>query len=121
MPTNILLHKMKIKNNDKCEYCGTRDFIEHFFFHCNKLSGFWTLVAHNVHRLASVSIAIDEKTALFGILYENEILRLEKKTVDTINAILLIARMSVSKFRYGKFHYPKDIFIKELGYREKQL
>ena len=39
-PANILLSKMKIKRNDKCEY----DFNEHFFFHCKKLEGFWKCV-----------------------------------------------------------------------------
>ena len=43
-PTNILLSKMKIKTSDKCEYCKTHDLIEHFFFHCKRLEGFWKCV-----------------------------------------------------------------------------
>ena len=39
-PTNILLHKMKIKDSALCDHCKVHDFIEQFFFKCNKLRGF---------------------------------------------------------------------------------
>ena len=38
-PSNILLHKMKIKNTDNCDYCGAVDYVEHMFIHCPRLRG----------------------------------------------------------------------------------
>ena len=34
-PTNIMLYKMRVKENNNCSYCmGILDVIEHFFFEC---------------------------------------------------------------------------------------
>ena len=62
-PTNILLHKMKIKASNHCKHCGKTDYVEHFFFHCGKLAGFWKLVAHSVQRITGIDMNIDEKMA----------------------------------------------------------
>ena len=71
---------MKIKASNHCEHCGKTDYIEHFFFHCGKLAGFWKLVAHSVQRITGIDMNIDEKMALFGLLYQNERKEVTKKT-----------------------------------------
>ena len=40
-PTNILLSKMKVKENNLCETCHVTDYLEHFFVHCIKVRQFW--------------------------------------------------------------------------------
>ena len=42
-PTNIFLHKMGIANSEKCNTChsGEMDYIEHFFFTCEKINPIW--------------------------------------------------------------------------------
>ena len=40
-PTNILLSKMKVKENQNCEWCDCTDFMEHFFVECKKVKHLW--------------------------------------------------------------------------------
>ena len=67
-PTNIRLSKMKIKTSDKCEYCKTYDFIEHFLFHCKRLQRSWKCVEQYIFLEIERKIIINEIVALFGVL-----------------------------------------------------
>ena len=41
-PTNIMLFKMKKRDNQNCSYCSEEiDYIEHFFFECPPVKLFW--------------------------------------------------------------------------------
>ena len=66
-PTNILLHKMGIKSSDNCEECQTKDYMEHFFFHCKKLNGFWQHVLSIIYNKMQCKIPLTETNILFGI------------------------------------------------------
>ena len=115
-PTNILLHKMKLKTNDKCEECQTTDYMEHFFFQCKKLNGFWQYVSTTIYKTTHCKIQLSETTALFGIAKPNYPL-LSTKQLNKINHILLIAKMCISKIRYGKSKNPFITLDMELSIR----
>ena len=41
-PTNILLCKMKVRDDQMCSFCyDVVDYIEHFFFGCLPIQTFW--------------------------------------------------------------------------------
>ena len=46
-PTNIMLCKMKVKNNKYCTDCRDQvDYIEHFFFECHVTKSFSSVYFH---------------------------------------------------------------------------
>ena len=63
-------------------------------------------------------IVIDEKVALFGIL-SSDLIKLQNKCIDNINMTLLVAKMCISKAKYGKLNNPTIIFDTEMVLREK--
>ena len=109
---------MKIKTTNKCEYCKTFDFIEHMFFHCQKLQGFCKHVETVIFSKLNEKIVIDEKVTLFGVL-SSDLFEVEDKCIDNINIVLLVAKMCVSKATYGKLNNPTIIFDTETVLREK--
>ena len=120
-PTNILLYKMKIKNSSLCENCQKTDFIEHFFFHCNKLQGYWKHVSNTIFIKTEVRIDINETIALFGIDKTNSHIKTNSKKRTKINHILLVAKMCISKARYGKCPNAKLLFETEMHLRERSF
>ena len=48
-PTNILLHKMKIKPSKFCEHCQVPDFIDHFFSDCALIYDFWKHISNYIN------------------------------------------------------------------------
>ena len=119
-PTNILLRKMKIKNTDMCEFCNTHDFIEHFFFHCKRLENFGKEIEQYIMVMTGTKIKINERNALFGILAtEHHILR--DRTINDINMILLVAKMCISKVKYGKARSLATVFEVEMAFGEKLI
>ena len=63
-------------------------------------------------------IVSDEKVALFGLLSSN-LFGVEDKCIDNINMTLLIAKMYISKAKYGKLNNPTKMFDTEMAVREK--
>ena len=118
-PTNILLNKMKIKDTDKCEKCGERDVVEHTFFKCKGLSEFWKDVASTIEKKTQIKIVPTETLALFGVIKTD--MNVNKKVLNTINHIILIAKMCISKAKYGKVKHVQTNFDRELELREKYL
>ena len=60
---------------------------------------------------------ISDNNILFGLNYES--FKCNKNKIDTANHILLIAKMSISKLRYGKFNNINIIFESEMNIRKK--
>ena len=102
-PTNILLYKMKIVDSMNCASCKTLDFIEHFFFHCKDVKHLWIHIKKDILVETGTSIDITDEIALLGVGITKDI---NKTQMKTINLLLAIGRLTVSKFRYGK---PRNI------------
>ena len=118
-PSNILLNKMGIKNTELCDICGVKDFIEHMFIHCAILKGFWKKVFHLISIYTNENFPISDNNILFGLNYES--FKCIKNKIDTANHILLIAKLSISKLRYGKINDINLIFEAEMSLRKKFL
>ena len=109
---------MKISTSDNCENCSTTDFIEHFFYHCSLLNGFWQHVFHIAAKETDQSIPLTEQNALFGVA-KSDYPKMDQATINTYNHLILIAKMSISKRRYGKLKNIFLIFDLEISLRKK--
>ena len=115
-PTNILLLKMGITDSNKCPYCLNEiDYIEHFFYMCNKIRKLW----HHIEDLFQVkfgqSIRISKTDVLLGRMKGT----LSNEMYHFINNTILIGKMCISKFRYGTpvdiiLMFEREIFLRKL-------
>ena len=65
-------------------------------------------------------IIIDEKVALFGVL-GCDLYELKGTTVNNINLVFLVAKMCISKVKYGIARSLVAVFETEMAVREKYL
>ena len=112
-PTAIILHKMKIKQSENCESCDARETVDHFFF-CSKRRRIWSLVENNIQYLFSKRLELTWKDAILGVLPSD---RYTKQELKTINMIILLAKLSISKSQYGPKQDQCIIFENELSIR----
>ena len=115
-PTNILLQKMGVTETNRCLHCGEIDFIEHAFYSCHQLSQFWGKVKQYILTQYDYPVPMNVTTALFGI---PKTVIFAESTRKAVNCVLLIAKLSISKFKYGKCKNLDMIFEMELKLRSK--
>jgi exonuclease III len=102
-PTNIMLCKMKVRDNNYCSYCTeTVDVIEHFFFECQAVRKFWRHVENYIYINFEVALKLTITDVLFGIVCLQNIS--ESKTIK-INHILLVAKMCISIYKKTNSYY----------------
>ena len=94
-PTNKVLSKMKIKDNELCENCSEIETLGHLFFECQILFDFWKYVSDIISKIFEKTITINVRQALFGILYSEVNSSIDK--INLANSIILIAKLSISK------------------------
>lgn len=116
-PTNILLNKMGIANSNKCNACTADeiDYIEHFFFSCAKIHTVWKIVEKEINTRIGSHIPISKSIALLG--YHDDSSHTAKERA-TINWLITLAKMCISKYRYGDNIRIDLIFEKELRLRD---
>ena len=112
-PTNILLYKMGKVNSSNCDYCGVRDFIEHFFCDCITVRPLWSVLETKIELILGQNFVITEIFKLFGVTAVD----VPACFVDKINHLLLLAKMCISKFKYGSYHDIVLLFEYELELR----
>ena len=67
-PTNILLCKMKVKENNKCTFWNELvDYIEHFFFECPVVRDFWRYIEQHIMINFNVQVHLTAIDILFGV------------------------------------------------------
>jgi hypothetical protein len=112
-PTNILLNKMGISESKTCKHCPNEiDYIEHFFWSCDQIHSIWKQVEEHTYLKYNKSIKLKLVDVLFGY---NEIET--NSEVLAINLFILIAKMCISKFRYGTYFNISLLFERELRLR----
>ena len=119
-PTNIILAKMKVKENNLCESCHVPDYLEHFFVHCTQVQEFWVSLKSTVLNDINRNINFSTEMILFGInkLKSREYNLTEKKY---LNYLILVAKMCISKFKYGPIKHLSLIFEQEWYLRRKTV
>ena len=114
-PTQILLHKMGIAENSNCKYCHQRDYLEHFFVECSSVAGLWREVNSMVARILNVPVGdLTVQQKLFGVVLPEY----PKACVNKVNLVLLVAKMCISKYKYGQYSNLILLFNGELLLRK---
>ena len=115
-PTNILLSKMKVKPSGLCETCQVPDYIEHFFFECSTTQTFWNNVNNFIRIKGDLDIHLNKTNILMGIT-RSDFPSLNNNSLKFINSIILIGKLSISKYIYGKIKNLSLIFENEYSLR----
>ena len=117
-PTNILLQKIGVKNTPICDFCEERDVVEHFFFKCERLHGFWENISKNIDNKLNKKITLNETTVLFGIEQVHQ--NLSPKEQKYINTIFALGKLSIIKNKSLKFKID-ILFEREVSLRNIEL
>ena len=89
---------MKIKSSEYCDECQVKDYIEHFFVTCASVKNMWREIEQLIYQEFSVNIKLTEESIIMGI---NNVNNIRKNTLKKINEIILIGKMTISKYKYG--------------------
>ena len=115
-PSNILLNRMGISQSELCDHCGAKDVIEHMFIYCKLLNGFWDRVFNEIFLYTSCKFEKSDSNILFGLKYCQNI---SNSDTNIANHILLVAKLCVSKVRYGEQKNINIVFDTEISVRKK--
>ena len=108
---------MGLRENNMCQSCRVIDYVEHFFFSCEKVKRVWTECQNHIFMKIGKNVVLTEQDILLGYKV-NESNNIE---VKFINHLILITKMVISKYKYGN---PIDIIVlfqKEINIRRKFL
>ena len=97
-PTALMLEKMKIKGDNRCVKCGQVETIEHFFVECEELKSFWLYVCEYIGYKYETKANMTEREIVLGVI-QKESLSQQKRNV--MNHILLVAKYTIAKVKYG--------------------
>ena len=98
-PTNILLCKMKVRDDQMCSYCNdVVDYIEHFFFDCPTIKTFWNYIEQYILITFDIQTHLTVVDVLFGIKQHNY----GKVKNKLINHVILIAKMCIRMYNNKK-------------------
>lgn len=113
-PSNVLLYKMNLTNTENCPLCNQTDTLEHFFFLCPFVTVLWDEVKKEINMYMGLNITLDEKIIILGA---NLIPRINNKNVVHINNVLAVAKLAISKYRYGPKRPILDIYQTDVNMR----
>ena len=111
-PTKVFLEKIKKESTNICEMCDEIDFLEHFFFSCKKIKMIWYEIEKLLSQKYDIDIKLTQKEVLFG--YHDDMY-----DVKLVNTFISIGKLSISKYRYGK--YPHLIIVLHLELQIRNL
>ena len=105
-PTNILLCKMKVRDDQMCSCCNNVvDYIKHFFLDCSTIQVVWdyikqyTLITFDIQtHLTVVDFFLGIKQHIYG-----------KVKAKGINHILLLAKMCLSMYKKTNAFLPSIV------------
>ena len=119
--TNIMLEKMKVKENNKCDHCNEVDFTEHALVSCERIKGFWENVIGWVEKEIDVKIPQDSIICLLFGLVKSDASNCARWRIEKVNHVLLIAKFSIIKSRFMEGVSIESLFEKEIQKRMKYL
>ena len=114
-PTAVLLSKMKISQSDNCASCQVKDTLQHFFFHCASVQEVWVKVVNLFNIITGKQFLLTWDQVTLGILPSAHV---RPKTANKLNMIILLAKLAISKSKYGSGIKPAVIFENELNFRK---
>ena len=91
---------MKIRDFIKCNFCpDTTDYVEHFFYECRISKSLWRHIENIIAVRVNKRTNLDVMSVLFGISNSDILSKAELKIA---NLYLLIGKLCISKYKYGK-------------------
>ena len=95
---------MKLRDSIICPYCEEIDFIEHFFYSCKTVKKLWEEVEKITRVRLGNYIRLELKEVIFiGVDKEKKIT--SEENISWINNIILVTKIVISKFKYGKISH----------------
>ena len=107
---------MKLSENQNCKFCNELDYLEHFFFSCNKVLPLWQEIEKDIHSITGIRVKFEESTVLCGII---SLPGVKNRTLKRINHFIALGRLVISKFKYGKSRSIIEIY--ETDCRSRKL
>ena len=104
---------MGVRNTEKCEFCNEKDYIEHFFWFCSKIHVIWKCAVNFIYILTGKQFTLTCCDVLFGFKVD----QLNNSDIRIANKIILVAKMCISKYKYGNRLNIISIFERELMLR----
>ena len=99
---------MKIKPSPICSFCDDMDSMEHFFFLCEKVKILWDEVTKEINLYMGLRITLTGKSIILGV---NEIMGISKRNLYQINNVINVAKLAISKYKYGPKRPILDIYF----------
>ena len=91
-PCNYTLSIWYDDQSPKCIHCNMVDFPEHYFYQCQEVSRFWTILGTWWKSVLEIDINIQVQDVLFGILnYNDDII------IDILNFCIIYAKWYIYK------------------------
>ena len=115
-PTALFLKKIGKYNSDCCKYCNMTETIEHFFATCSSVTNLWSKIELTILLKTNLKIKLETTDIMFGFFPKGT--NNDMKDVKLINALLLIGKLTISKYKYGKYCNILSLFEKECNYRK---
>ena len=104
-PTKTMLYRMGKEESSICNKCNVIDHVDHFFYSCGKTSIIWDkvnfVISHKLNKNTSLTVT----DVLFGVHDKN----VSNKDNIFINHVIAIAKLCISKYRYG--NHPNLLFL----------
>ena len=95
-PANILLCKMKVRDDQMCSYCNdVVDYIEHSFFDCPTIQKFRNYIEQYILITFDIQTHLTVVDVLFGIKQHN----CGKVKTKQINHVILITIRCISMYK----------------------
>ena len=109
-PTNIMLAKMAVRENNKCSFCPLIvDVIEHFFFECPKVKWLWAHIESLIRRETGCKVQLGLEEILFGVRSTPKM----RQHICWINHVVLIGKMCISIYKKRNAPYPLEIIFEQ--------
>merc|ERR1712121_52314 len=101
-PTNILLSKMGLATSKNCSFCPEKvDYLEHFFCECVKITELWRYIENCFYVKYNVKVQLSTQDILLG-KDRSTFHYFQGDMWKFLNHLILVGKMCVSKFKYGK-------------------
>ena len=114
-PTGTLLTKMKLRDNDICQFCNSVDTMQHFFYDCPLSRKVWEEIERKIETLCNKYIHLSAKNVIIGIEqgdYKG------KDILKIINIMILIGKHAISKAKYHKNRNVMVVLDQEFNMRK---
>ena len=115
-PTNVLLKRMGKSDTDMCRACNDLETVQHFFGEsCIKVKSLWKHIDRFISVTNNERIRLTDVDILFGYKVQNV-----EKHIE-INRLILLGKLCISKFKYGKHANLLLLFEQECRLRNIDL